>query len=181
MAASAGASAGACSAAGAQLGQYTKQRDVARKEKGKYKSPREAVASEVAAADAVEKDIDAYAALVRKRTIALKRVDSLRAAMIDGMWLVAVEPVAEDGVVTKLDIRGRGFRDKMDKAAAANPNKTAVEILCERLAAQPAFTNAVEEIGITKDSYAQGLAGKVKEFALRVPLAPDCVFTKEGE
>ncbi len=168
-------------AAGTQLGEYTKQRDIARKEKGKYKAPREAVANEVAAANAVEKDIDAYAALIRKRTIALKRIDSLRAAMIDGVWLVAVDPVVEDGVVTKLDIRGRGFRDKMDKAAAANPNKTAVEILCERLAAQPAFTNAVEEIGITKDSYVQNLAGKVKEFAFRVPLAPDCVFTKEGE
>ena len=166
----------------AQLGHYEKQRDAARKEKAKYKTPREEVAREVAAAAAVEKDINAYADLIRRRTVVLKRIDSLRAAMLDGMWLVAVEPVGEGGVVTKLIVRGRGFVDKMRKVEdSSGSKKTAVEMLRDRLAAQPAFTNDVSAIDITQQTDAPGLAGKVKEFTLRVPLAPDCVFMKEGE
>jgi hypothetical protein len=165
-----------------QLGHYETQRDAARKEKGKYKTPREEVAREVAAVAAVEKDIDAYADLIRRRTVVLKRIDSLRAAMLDGMWLVAVEPVGEEGVVTKLIVRGRGFVDKMRKVEEAAGSKlTAVEMLRDRLAAQPAFTNDIAAIDITQQSDAPGLAAKVKEFTLRVPLAPDCVFGKGGE
>ena len=92
------------------------------------------------------------------------------------MWIVSVEPVREDGAITKLAITGRGFIDKLRKAESAAGKGTAVEIFCNRLAAQPAFTNDVKAIEIVSQTDAVGLKAKVKEFKLLVGLAPDCIF-----
>ncbi len=136
----------------------------------------------IAEAAAVERDIDLYVGLIRQRTIMSQRFDSLRSALLDGMWLVSVEPVMEDGAITKLSITGRGFIDKLRKAEdSVGTGATAVEIFRDRLAAQPAFTNDVKSIEIVSQTDAAGLKAKVKEFKLLVGIAPDCVFGKDGE
>ena len=155
---------------------YEDQRNVAKQEKRGYEGPRQEVKEQVEAAAAVERDIDLYAQLIRQRTLLLQRFDSLRAALLDGMWIVSVEPVREDGAITKLAITGRGFIDKLRKAESAAGKGTAVEIFCNRLAAQPAFTNDVKAIEIVSQTDAVGLKAKVKEFKLLVGLAPDCIF-----
>ena len=164
-----------------QRGLYERQRDEAKKEKRGYDGPRQEVQEQVAAASAVEHDINLYANLIRQRTVLLQRFDSLRAALLDGMWIVAVEPVLEDGAITKISVTGRGFIDKLRKAESAAGSGTAVEIFCTRLANQSAFTNDVKAIEIASQTDAAGLKAKVKEFKLLVPLAPDCVFGREGE
>ncbi len=168
---------------GARLSSYNEQKDKAKAEKRSYEAPRTAVREEVAAAATIEKDIDSYVKLINRRGVALRRIDSLRAAMLDGMWLVAAEPARDgSGRVTKLVIHCRGFVDKLRKAEeASGSNKTAVEIFRDRLAAQPAFTNDAQAIGITLQTDMAGLAAKVKEFTLHVPLAPDCIIGKAGE
>ncbi|MBQ6925307.1 MAG: type IV pilus assembly protein PilM [Kiritimatiellae bacterium] len=168
---------------GTRLEGFTEQRDKVKAEKRGYDSYRAAVREEVAAAEAVEKDIDAYVSLINQRAIALRRLDSLRAAMLDGMWLVAAEPVRDErGAATMLTIHCRGFVDKLRKAEeSAGSNMTAVELFRNRLAAQPAFTNDAKAIEITLQTDMAGLAAKVKEFTLRVPLAPDCIIGKAGE
>ncbi len=163
-------------------GLYEKQRDVAKKERRSYDGPRQEVRDQVTAASAVEHDVDLYANLIRQRTIILQRFDALRTALLDGMWIVSVEPVLEEGAVTKLSITGRGFVDKLRKAEeSARTGATAVEIFRDRLAAQPAFTNDVKAIEIRSQTDAAGLNAKVKEFNLLVGLAPDCIFGKDGE
>ena len=168
---------------GTRLNGFSEQRDKVKKEKRGYDTYRTAVREQVAAAEAVEKDIDAYVTLVNQRAVALRRLDSLRAAMLDGMWLVAAEPVRDEGgAVTKFTIHCRGFVDKLRKAEeSAGSNMTAVELFRNRLAAQPAFTNDAKAIDITLQTDMAGLAAKVKEFTLRVPLAPDCIIGKAGE
>ncbi len=170
---------------GARLGHYTEQRDKAKAEKRSYEAPRAAVREEVASASAVAKDIDSYVALINQRAVALRRIDSLRAAMLDGMWLVAAEPARdESGRMAKLVIHCRGFVDKLRKAeeaAGSGSNMTAVELFRDRLAAQPAFTNDAQAIAITLQTDMAGLAAKVKEFTLHVPFAPDCIIGKAGE
>ena len=169
--------------AGTRLEGFTEQRDKVKAEKRGYDTYRTAVREEVAAAEAVAKDIDAYVSLINQRAIALRRLDSLRAAMLDGMWLVAAEPVRDEGgAATKVVIHCRGFVDKLRKAEeSAGSNMTAVELFRNRLAAQPAFTNDAKAIDITLQTDMAGLAAKVKEFTLRVPLAPDCIIGKAGE
>jgi type IV pilus assembly protein PilM len=157
-------------------GLYERQRDEAKKEKRGYESPRQEVKEQVEAAAAVEHDIDLYVQLIRQRTLLLQRFDSLRAALLDGMWIVSVEPIREGGAITKLAITGRGFIDKLRKAESSAGKGTAVEIFCNRLAAQPAFTNDVKAIEIVSQTDAVGLKAKVKEFKLLVGLAPDCIF-----
>ena len=166
-----------------QLGLFERQRDEAKKERRSYDGARQEVKDKVAEATAVERDIDLYASLIRQRTVMSQRFDSLRSALLDGMWLVSVEPVQEgEGAITKLSITGRGFIDKLRKAEdSVGTGATAVEIFRDRLAAQPAFTNDVKSIEIISQTDAAGLKAKVKEFKLLVGIAPDCVFGKDGE
>ena len=162
--------------ANTQRGLYERQRDEARREKRGYDSPRQEVKEQIEAAAAVERDLELYRNLIRQRTLILQRFDSLRAALLDGMWIVSVEPAPENGVITKLAVTGRGFIDKLRKAENSVGKGTAVEIFRDRLAAQPAFTNDVKAIEIVSQTDAVGLKAKVKEFKLIVGLAPDCVF-----
>lgn len=167
--------------AGTQLEVMEKQCEIARKEKSKYDKPRGEVKKEVARLDAVQKDIDVYEGLVRQRTIVLQRIDALRNSMLDGMWLVSVEPIREDGVVTKLAITGRGFSDKLKKAEDAvksGGTKTAVELFRDRLAAQMAFT---DDIKIKQEKDVDGLRAKVREFKIEVGISPEFQFGKGGE
>ena len=167
-----------------QLGLFERQRDEAKKERRGYDGARQEVKDKVAEVAAVERDIDLYTDLIRQRTIMLQRFDALRAALLDGMWIVSVEPVQESqgGPITKLSITGRGFIDKLRKAEdSVGTGATAVEIFRDRLAAQPAFTNDVKAIQIESQTDAAGLKAKVKEFTLLVGIAPDCVFGKDGE
>ncbi len=167
--------------ANTQRGLYERQRDEARREKRGYDSPRQEVKEQIEAAAAVERDLELYRNLIRQRTLILQRFDSLRAALLDGMWIVSVEPVREDGAITKLAVTGRGFIDKLRNAEASVGKGTAVEIFCNRLAAQPAFTNDVKAIEIVSQTDAVGLKAKVKEFKLLVGLAPDCIFGRGDE
>lgn len=167
--------------ANTQRGLYERQRDEARKEKRGYDSPRQEIKERQDAAAAVERDLELYKNLIRQRTLILQRIDSLRAALLDGMWIVSVEPVREDGAITKLAVTGRGFIDKLRNAEASVGKGTAVEIFCNRLAAQPAFTNDVKAIEIVSQTDAVGLKAKVKEFKLLVGLAPDCIFGRGDE
>ncbi len=170
-------------AAYARLGRYTDQRASVSAKKRSYDAPRAQVRAEVAAADIVGKDVDSYAALVNQRTAVLRRIDSLRAAMLDGMWLVSVasSDIAEDGTARALDIRCRGFVDKLRKAEeAVGSGKTAVEIFRDKLAVQTAFTNDSQAIEITRQTDMEGLANKVKEFTLHVPLAQDCIVNRKA-
>jgi hypothetical protein len=167
-----------------QLGLFERQRAEAKKERRSYDGARQEVKDKVAESAAVERDIGLYAGLIRQRTVMSQRFDSLRSALLDGMWLVSVEPVqeGEGGAITKLSITGRGFIDKLRKAEdSVGTGATAVEIFRDRLAAQPAFTNDVKSIEIVSQTDAAGLKAKVKEFKLLVGIAPDCVFGKDGE
>ena len=168
----------------AQLGAYTAQRDDARAARKPFEARRAEVSREIDAASAVVADIDAYAGLIRQRTTVLQVVDSLRGALLDGMWLVSVEPVFEEGAISKLAVAGRGFIDKLRKAeesAGQGVATTAVEIFRNRLAAQPAFTEDAKAIKIRYQRDVAGLSAKVKEFSLEIPLAPGYVMGKAGK
>ena len=166
-----------------QLELFQKQCNDAKKEWKSYDAPRQEVKAEVSMVAEVERDLNLYAQVVRQRTVILQRMDALRAALLDGMWLISVEPVRENenGPVTKLSVTARGFVDKLEDAEKSAGKGTAVEIFRDRLARQPAFTNDVGEIKIMTQSDAAGLTAKVKEFKLQIGLAPDCVFGKDGE
>ena len=163
---------------GTQLGVLEEQSAKAKSEKTRYDNPRSEIKSELEKRDAVLGEIGEYQTLVAQRTVVLQRIDALRAAMLDGMWLVSVVPIAEEGVVTKLEITGRGFDDKL-KAAAKSGNKTAIEIFRDRLASQKVFT---DDVKIKQDKVVDGFhKGEVKEFKLEVGLAPDFIIRKAGE
>lgn len=71
--------------------------------------------------------------------------EGLGEAMLPGMWIVAVEPLRDNGGrVSHLRLRGRGFRDAMDEAAVEEDGRmlTAVERLRNRVNRQPVFSES---------------------------------------
>lgn len=159
------------------------KRNTLKKELSRFDKVQEQISAEVGARDAIAKDLDAYRSLIEQRPIALLRLDALRASLVDGMWLTAVESERDaDGVVVGFRVTGRGFTDKLriveEKTARSGTRKTAVEIFRDHLCAKDAFGDNVR---IVQEKDADGLAGKVREFKLEIPIAESFQIRKAGK
>jgi type IV pilus assembly protein PilM len=114
----------------------------------------------------VQRRIDTLREVVAKRTYWAEMLDSLRAAMLPGMWLTLIEPVRDDqGNLTHLRLNGRGFRDAMDRESivGAGQQLTAVERLRDQLNDSPYFSGA-EIVNLQEPEVF------LREFVLRVGL-----------
>jgi type IV pilus assembly protein PilM len=92
--------------------------------------------------------------LVKARTRWVELLGALHAQLADGMWLTEIVPVQENGLITEVRISGRGFVDKVADA----PDKTAIEMLRDRLIATPFFsekTRIVKQPVVGTDAYAR--------------------------
>lgn len=167
--------------ASAKFSLYNEQCDVARKEKNGYDSIERDINAEKEKIGAVRSDIGVYEGLVKQRTVISQRIEAIKAAMIDGMWLVSVEPVTDEkGIVTHLEIVGRGYSDKLNEfVSKANSNATAAQLFGERLARQKVFDGQVAVIRMEKD--VEKFSRMIQEFKLEIGIAPEYVLGKAGE
>jgi len=102
---------------------------------------------------AVQGKADSLMGLIEERTAWLKRIESIRNSLFDGMWLTELVPIKdESGNVTGVRIVGRGWADKLkvveEKAIAAGRKATAVEELRDRIKAQPAFGKGPQDVKV---------------------------------
>jgi hypothetical protein len=70
--------------------------------------------------------------------------------MPEGMWLTSLKPIIDDDTIVAVEIRGRGFDDKLKTLEAqaradGNPTANAFEIIRDRLrASSQQFTEKTE-------------------------------------
>jgi type IV pilus assembly protein PilM len=92
--------------------------------------------------------------LVDARTRWVVLLNAVHAQLAEGMWLTDVSPVGENGRIAEIHVSGRGFVDKVADA----PDKTAIEMLRDRLIATPFFsetTRIVKQPVVGTDAYAR--------------------------
>ncbi|MBP5227566.1 MAG: type IV pilus assembly protein PilM [Kiritimatiellae bacterium] len=104
--------------------------------------------------DRTRKDLlgkaDAEAALMRERTVWLKRLDAIQKSLFEGMWLTDLTPMqpASGGTESPgIIMKGCGWKDKMK----TDGKKTAIEALREKLKQQPVFSNGKVDIKEQKE------------------------------
>jgi len=84
----------------------------------------------------VQKKTDILVGAVALRAQWLEMLDAIHSCMLDGMWLTSLQPIIEDGMITHIEISGRGFVDKLvDK-----PDTTAIEEFRNRMEVSDYFT-----------------------------------------
>ena len=120
---------------------------------------KKAVAAEAAAAAKAT----AIADVIVMRTQWIEILDAIHGCMLEGMWLREIMPVvAEDGTASQVDIKGRGFDDKL--RAADVPSATAIEVFRDKLRESPCFT---EKTDITREPPGADYA---RQFTIRIEL-----------
>lgn len=77
------------------------------------------------------RNVEALMDVIGLRTRWVEIMDAIHSSMLDGMWLTAIEPVKEDGQITQIIIKGKGFEDKLK--LMAKPNATPIEVFRDRL------------------------------------------------
>ena len=99
--------------------------------------------------------------IIDQRTKWIGILRTIHSCMLDGMWLTSLAPViAEDGVITHIEIGGMGFLDKLkDKS-----DLTAIEEFRNKLRESKYFT---EETKITKELRVEEI---MKEFEISAAL-----------
>ena len=110
--------------------------------------------------------LDTIIGVVRLRTQWLQMLDAIHTCLLDGMWLRSLTPITDrTGLLTDIEIKGRGFEDKLRQAETAEA--TPIEVLRDRLRANDLFTDQTEitfEPPPASGAYA-------REFTVRVALA----------
>ena len=101
---------------------------------------------------------------VSQRTEWLRRLETINANLLDGMWLTSFRPVIEDDVVTGIEIQGRGFTDKI-------PDGSFVEAFRDKLRAAPGFSDKTQ---ITRLPGPRA-GDYVLEFAMLLALEPPAI------
>jgi hypothetical protein len=159
---------------------YTVQGGQVKSELTKLKVKEKALADAENEKKVVVEKAEAVKDLIRRRSLALKRLSAVRQSLFDGMWLTGLsEEKDEEGNLTALVIHGCGWSDKLkeieEKARAAGRGATAVEELRDRLRTQTVFGNSANSVEITgvKDRGAY-----VIEFTIKAKGASDS--TDEG-
>ena len=116
---------------------------------------------------AAEEETGELVALVNSRTRWIAILESLHAALLDGMWLTHLKPeIDRTGVITRLEVEGRGFEDKL-KTFDTPPDSTAIEVFRDRLRESPLFKE--EGTDISRNPPTQ--ADYVRQFAMVIELA----------
>ena len=136
---------------------------------------REALQRETAAYERIQAELNVYRTLIDQRTLLARRLVGLSDAVLDGMWLTSIEPVANSaGIVASLRISGRGFSDRLMALEQAGGKKaTAVEMFRDRLRAQPIFT---DDVVIRQEHDDERFPGQVRVFMLEAGLKESAQF-----
>ncbi|MEI6644719.1 MAG: type IV pilus assembly protein PilM [bacterium] len=128
---------------------YESQREQVETELNSKQADQEKLNTARNAKDLVETKTKAMKGLLMSRSEWQRRIDAVRKSMLEGMWLMEVKTIKnEGGVVEGLHLQGRGWVDAMrqieEKAKMRGLRISAVEELCDRLKEQAIFGEHTE-------------------------------------
>jgi len=111
---------------------------------------------------------DGLRRLIERRTDWIRIVSGVQDCLLDGMWLVSLEPIKDTtGQIIAIRLVGYGFKDKMDLVTIGKGSATAAELLCERLKKNTVFHSnpkIVDERSPMNEQY-------LRQFTIEAPLA----------
>ncbi len=134
-----------------QLGMFERQRNGVSERLEDMQTRQETLSAALRERASEIQTLEALRRLVESRTIVAKVLVALRDSLYDGMWLTSIEPKrSAEGEIARLSVSGKGFSDKLRQVERAELERggkaTAVELLRDRLSAQPLFGDDVKII-----------------------------------